>query len=140
MAGAAPEFPGGEPSGMLNSGDTGQRGARHAIDGGSLVEKTGSFTTLSAAGPALPSTLALDPKRTYLRTNGDAPLDALKIDLGALGIASGSTVTLERLGAYDCGSPRRRPRGHDRRVQRRRRAPGAGPAAPGPPCHRRRRL
>lgn len=80
-------------------------GNRHAVDGAILVEKTGSFTTLSAADPALPSTFSVDPKRTYLRTNGDAALEALKIDLGALGMAGGSTVRLERLGAYDCGSP-----------------------------------
>ena len=79
-------------------------GNRHAVDGAILVEKTSSFTTMSAKG-GMPSTFSLDPKRTYLRTNGDAALDALKIDLGALGMAGGSTVRLERLGAYDCGSP-----------------------------------
>ena len=62
----------------------------------------------SAAGPALgadPAVFSVDPRRTYLRTNSDAPLDALKIDLAALGIAPGNVIRLERLGAWDCGAP-----------------------------------
>lgn len=59
-----------------------------------------------AAGAAvLPTTVPVDPRQAFLRTSSDAPLDAVKVDLGALGIATGSTLRLERLGGFDCGPP-----------------------------------
>lgn len=60
---------------------------------------TGAMSALGAE----PATISVDPRRAYLRTNSDSPLDALKVDLQLLGIAPGDVIRLERLGAWDCG-------------------------------------
>ena len=52
-----------------------------------------------------PTTVAVDPRRTYLRTSSDASVDALRIELVSLGIVPGDLIRLERLGAWDCGGP-----------------------------------
>lgn len=51
------------------------------------------------------TSVAVNPRGTYLRTNLDTPLDAVRIDLVALGIIPGNVIRLERLGAWDCGGP-----------------------------------
>lgn len=80
-------------------------GARIANLLGVAVVASAVLLEAGAAGAVLPSAFSLDPRRTYLLTNSDAPLDALTIDLGALGIESGMTIRLERLGGFDCGPP-----------------------------------
>ena len=64
----------------------------------------GPLATVVALGVE-PSTFFVDSRRTYLRTNSDSSLDALKIDLALLGIVPGNVIRLERLGAWDCGNP-----------------------------------
>src|SRR5262245_48056222 len=46
----------------------------------------------------------LDPRGAYLRVNGEAPPDAAPIDLLALGIHPGDTITITRLGDYQRGN------------------------------------
>jgi hypothetical protein len=63
------------------------------------------LTGLTLALGAEPTTVAVDPRRTYLRINNDTALDAVRIDLVALGIVPGNLIRLERLGTWDCGGP-----------------------------------
>jgi len=77
----------------------------------SLVRNGGRIATLLlgllAWGiEAQATTIGIDSRRTYLRTNSDpGALAAVPIELVGLGLTAGDTVSLARLGAYDCGSP-----------------------------------
>lgn len=58
------------------------------------------------ANEAQATTIGIDSRRTYLRTNSDTgALAAVPIELIGLGLTSGDTVSLTRLGAFDCGAP-----------------------------------
>ena len=58
------------------------------------------------ASEARATTIGIDSRRTYLRTNSDpGALAAVPMELIGLGLTAGDTVSLTRLGAYDCGSP-----------------------------------
>lgn len=95
------------PEGVPGSGH--YRGLVDELDVYSAELSQAEIQSIFDAGTAgkcrlpVPLTLSVDPRRTHLRTSSDAPLDALKIDLAALGISSGSTVRLEQLGAWSCG-------------------------------------
>jgi hypothetical protein len=55
-------------------------------------------------GQALATTsLSLDPRRTYLRTNNDASLPAVPLSLAARGIVPGDRIELARQGDFDNG-------------------------------------
>ena len=47
--------------------------------------------------------ISLNPKATYLHVNSDAALNAVPIDLAALGYQPGDMVKLSRLGEFDSG-------------------------------------
>jgi hypothetical protein len=63
------------------------------------------LTGPTLARGAEPTTVAVDPRRTYLRLSSDTSVDSVRIDLVALGIVPGNFIRLERLGAWDCGGP-----------------------------------
>lgn len=48
---------------------------------------------------------SVDPRATYLRVNTDNALNAAPIDLFAIGITPGDTISLTRLGDYARGNP-----------------------------------
>jgi hypothetical protein len=52
------------------------------------------------------TTIGIDTRRTYLRTGSDpGALAAVPLELAGLGLTAGDTVTLKRLGGFDCGPP-----------------------------------
>jgi len=54
----------------------------------------------SSGGSDLPFEREVDPSRTYLRTNNDDAGNAQPIDIGSLGIQSGSTLRIIRQGSF----------------------------------------
>ena len=60
---------------------------------------------ICTAGAQLPSTVAVDPKATYLRTQGDpGAVATVPIDLSGLGISGGDSLVLTREGDFTFGT------------------------------------
>src|SRR5207245_833943 len=53
-----------------------------------------------AMAQAQSTTVSINPRATYLRTNNDNALDAVPINLAALGIQPGDLIALEELGDW----------------------------------------
>src|SRR5207247_9803174 len=53
-----------------------------------------------AMAQAQSTTVSINPRATYLRTNNDTALDAVPINLAALGIQPGDLIALEELGDW----------------------------------------
>ena len=58
----------------------------------------------AAPGPARGGFIPIDPRGAYLRVNGESPSDAVPIDLLALGINPGDTITITRVGDFQRGT------------------------------------
>jgi hypothetical protein len=52
---------------------------------------------------AVPAVVGIDPRATYLLTNGDNAASAIPIELAPFGISPGDSLLLERLGKWDAG-------------------------------------
>jgi hypothetical protein len=59
-----------------------------------------SLLLLLAAAIASGATISLDPRATYLRTEGDTALDAVAYPLSSFGIVPGDYIQIERQGFY----------------------------------------
>ncbi len=64
-----------------------------------------SSVLLFTAAVASATVISLDPRATYLRTDGDAALDAVAYPLSSFDISPGDWIRIERLGFYSPLNP-----------------------------------
>lgn len=73
---------------------------RKTTKGPRLVFAATCLATALAAGTASATIISLDPRATFLHTDGETSLDSTPIDLLALGLVEGQTIQLDVLGDF----------------------------------------